>query len=137
MCFGIFFCSACSTTKLLATQNIKFRCDSKFNDGLILPVDIVLVPKDEKVDTITGVSPDEWFDSQTRDDWPYIQSLSFTESDVRKTIKVKLRKVKNTTHAVIFADFRGLRDTRSQMVVFNSESKENEDIFITINGLLY
>ena len=102
-----------------------------------MPVDIVLVPKDEKVETITSVSPDEWFDSQTRDDWPYIQSLSFSESDVRKTIKVKLKKTKKTTHAVIFADFRGLSDVRSQMAIFNSESKENEDIFITINGLLY
>ena len=89
-------CSACSSTKLLVTKRINFRCDSKYNEGFILPVDIVYVPKGEKIDTITGVSPDEWFDSQEREEWPYIQSLSFTENDVRNTVKIDLQKANQT-----------------------------------------
>jgi hypothetical protein len=130
--------TACSSTQLLSTKQVNFRCDSKFNDGLLLPVDIVYIPEGEKLDTITGVSPDEWFDSQVRADWPYIQSLSFRESEVRNTVEVILKKAKQTVGMVVIADYRGLNDTKAQMIVFNAEeSKENEDIFITINGLLH
>lgn len=131
-------CSACSSTSLLMTKQVKFRCDSKFNDGLLLPVDIVFIPEGEKLDTIAGVAPDEWFDSEVRADWPYIQSFSFRESEVRNTIEIKLKKAKNSIAMVVVADYRGLEDTKSQMIVFKGEdSKENEDIFITINGLLH
>lgn len=131
-------CSACSSTPLLMTKQVKFRCDSKFNDGLLLPVDLVFIPEGEKIDTITGVAPDEWFDSEVRADWPYIQSFSFRESDVRNTIEIKLKKAKKTVAMVIIADYRGLEGAKSQIIVFKGEdSKEHEDIFITINGLLH
>ena len=135
---GALICAACSSTPLLMTKQVKFRCDSKFNDGLLLPVDIVFVPEGEKIDTIAGVAPDEWFDSEVRSDWPYIQSFSFRESDVRNTIEVKLKKAKQTIAMIVIADYRGLDGAKSQMIVFKGEdSKEHEDIFITINGLLH
>ena len=129
--------ASCSSTKLLPTKSLNFRCDSKFNDGFILPVDIVYIPKGEKLDTITGVSPDEWFDSQVRDEWPYLQSLSFRESDLRATKKIELKKAKDTVAMVVIADYRGLDNQKAQMIVLNETAKEHEDIFITINGLLH
>ena len=100
-------------------------------------MDIVYIPEGEKEDTILGVSPDEWFDSDVRNDWPYVQTLSFRESDVRATTKIDLKKVANTMKIIIFADYRSLSDGKTQMVVLGPESKENENIFITINGLLH
>jgi hypothetical protein len=131
------FCSACSSTKLLMTKSVNFRCDSNFNDGFILPVDIVYISKGEKIDTITGISPDEWFDSPVREEWPHLQSLSFRESDLRATTKIELKKTKQTIAMVIIADYRGLDKQKAQMIIFDANSKEHEDIFITINGLLH
>jgi hypothetical protein len=130
-------CAACSSTKPLLTTSINFRSDSNYNDGFILPMDIVYIPDGEKADTITAVSPDEWFDSKVREDWPYIQSLSFRESGVRSTTKIDLKKAKEMIKAVIIADYRNLSDVKTQTVILDAESKENEDVFITINGLLH
>ena len=130
-------CSACSSTKFLVTKSVNFRCDSKFNDGFILPVDIVYIPKGESLDTVTGVSPDEWFDSPVREEWPAVQRLSFRESDLRATTKVELKKDKNTVAMVVIADYRGLNNQKAQMIILGEDAKENEDIFVTINGLLH
>ena len=129
--------SACSSTKFLVTKSVNFHCDSKFNDGFILPVDIVYIPQGEALDTVIGVSPDEWFDSPVREEWPAVQSLSFRESDLRATKKVELKKDNNTVAMVVIADYRGLNKQKAQMIVFGEDSKENEDIFVTINGLLH
>lgn len=131
------FLAACSSTKFLQTTAVNFRCDSNFNDGFILPVDIVYIPKGENLDTITGVSPDEWFDSSIREEWPYLQSLSFRESELRATRKIELKKAKDTVALVVIADYRGLDKQKAQMIVLNEESKEHEDIFVTVNGLLH
>ncbi len=134
LCVGV----ACSSTQLLTTKQVNFRCDSNFNDGMLLPVDIVYIPVGEQIDTIIGVQPDEWFDSDIRAEWPYIQSFSFRETEVRNTIDIKLKKAKQTVAMVVIADFRGLNGEKPQRIVFNAEeSKEYEDIFITVNGLLH
>jgi hypothetical protein len=135
--FGTAFCSACSSTKPLLTTSINFRCDSNYNDGFILPLDIVYISDGEKIDTVTAVSPDEWFDSKVREEWPNVETLSFTETGVRNTLKVELKKTKQTVKAIIIADYRSLTDAKTQTVVLDAESKENEDVFITINGLLH
>jgi hypothetical protein len=127
--------TACSSTKLLLTTDLSIRADSKFNDGFILPVDIVYIPKDETPDTILGISPDDWFDSPERENWPHIQTLSFRETDLRETTKITLKKAKETTAMIVIADYRGLSGPKGQMVLFDAESKEHEDIFITSNGL--
>ena len=137
VCLGALLCAACGGTKELLTKNVSFRCDSKFNDGFILPVDIVYIPDGEKVDTVAGVSPDEWFDSPVREEWPSIESMSFRESEVRNTIKVKLKKPAKTIAMVVIADYRGIDNSKAQMIVFDDKAKEHEDIFITINGLLH
>ncbi len=131
------FCAACSSSKPLITKNLIFRCDSNFNDGFILPVDIVYIPDGEKEDAIIGVSPDNWFESQEREEWPYLQTVSFSENNVRSTIKVELKPPPRTTKMIVIADYRGLTDLKTQAIVFTKDAKENEDIFITINGLLH
>ncbi len=133
---GMSLCSACAA-KLLKTQKVHFRCDSDFNGGLILPVDLVFVPEGKKVSTITGVSPDEWFDSDERENWSSKQSMSFMASNVRRTVKVKLKKPGRTVALVIVADYKNVEATKSQMIVLDASAEENEDIFITISGLLH
>lgn len=134
---ALILCAACSSSKLLMTKTLNFRCDSNFNDGFILPVDIVYIPEGESADAINGISPDDWFDSKVRDEWPYTQTLSFIENNVRSTVKIELKKAQKTTKMLVIADYRGLSDSKTQLITFTADSKENENIFITINGLLH
>lgn len=135
--WGALSLGGCATTKYLETKTVNFRCDSKFNDGLILPVDVVFVPKGESIETVTSVSPDEWFDSKARDEWPNRQGMSFRADETRKTIEVELEKPKSTIAMVIIADYRDIKDSKPQIIVFDTDAKEEEDVFITINGLLH
>lgn len=133
----VLFSTACGGTQLLETKTVNFRCDSEFNEGLLLPVDLVFIPDGEKVDAVTGVSPDEWFDSDTRENWSARQTMSLSATNERNTIKVVLKKPGNTVALVIIADYRNLEKSKAQVIVLDSKAKENEDIFITSNGLLH
>lgn len=135
--FGALAFSACAGTKMLETKTIQLRCDSNFNDGLILPLDLIYIPEGSSVDEVTGVSPEEWFESETRENWSHKQSMSIKATEARKTIDVNLRKPKKTIALVIVADYRGIESAKSQLIVLDAEAKENEDVFITTNGLLH
>lgn len=136
VCAAIFSC-ACGGTPLLKTHTVKFRCDSKFNEGLRLPVDLVYIPEGESVDTITGVSPDVWFDSEERDQWQFKQSISLREKDARNDVQIKLKKPAKTIGLVIMADYREIKNAEQQIVILDTGAKENEDIFVTVEGILH
>ena len=136
MCSVIFSC-ACSGTPLLKTKTIRFRCDSQFNEGLRLPVDIVFVPEGESVDTITKTSPDDWFDSEQRDQWQFKQSLSLLENGQRNDVEIKLKKPVRTIGLVVMADYREIKNAEQQIVVLDTGAKENEDVFVTVEGILH
>lgn len=128
---------SCGGSQVLETHTVHLRCDSQFNEGMLLPVDIVFVPKGEKLETITQISPDDWFDSKVRESWPHKQSLSVLASDVRKSIRIDLKKPVDTIAAVVIADYREIGLEKPQMVVLDNEASAAEDVFITINGLLH
>lgn len=136
ICSIIFSC-ACSSTPLLKTTTIKFRCDSQFNEGLRLPVDVVFVPEGESVDTITKVSPDEWFDSDEREQWQFKQSLSLIENGERNDVVIKLTKPVRTIGLIIMADYRDIKVAEQQIVILDTGAKPNEDIFVTVDGILH
>jgi hypothetical protein len=136
MCAVICSC-ACSGSPLLITKTIKFRCDSEFNEGLRLPVDVVFVPDGESIDTITKVAPDDWFDSEQREQWQFKQSLSLIENGERNDVEVKLKKPVRTVGLVIMADYREIKNAEQQIVILDTGAKENEDIFVTIDGILH
>lgn len=128
---------SCGGQKVLQTQTVHLRCDSQFNEGMLLPVDIVFVPRGEKLETITQISPDDWFDSKVRESWPHKQSLSVLASDERKTIRVDLKKPADTVAVVVIADYREIGLEKPQMIVLDQKARPDEDVFITINGLLH
>lgn len=130
-------CVGCAGSPLLKTNNIKFRCDSAFNDGLRLPVDLVYVPQGESVDTVTQVSPDEWFDSEARAQWQLKQSLSLRETGERNDVEVKLNKPAQTAALVIIVDYADIKVAETQIIVLDVGAKENEDIFVTVDGILH
>lgn len=130
--------SACAGTKQIKTDTIHFRCDSDFNEGLMLPVDLVYVSDPETMGTITAISPDEWFDSPTREQWPHKQSMSLSSSNIRKTVDVRLEKPKKAVAIVIVADYRSIVVPQTQQVILEAKkAEEDEDVFVTINGLLH
>ena len=51
--------------------------------------------------------------------------------------KIELKKTKQTVAMVVIANYRGLDKQKAQMIVLSEDSKEHEDIFITINGILH
>lgn len=135
--FTASICSACGG-KFMDTTTIHFRCDSSFNDGLILPVDLVYVTEGQTVEAVTEVSPDEWFDSESRAGWETKQSLSLKASETRKTVTVDLEKPENTIALVVIADYQNIGNEKSQSITFDAENAEDEeDVFVTINGLLH
>ena len=128
---------ACGSTPVLKTTTVKFRCDSQFNSGLRLPVDLVFIPEGERVDTITKVAPDEWFDSDQREQWQFKQSLSLVENGERNDVEIKLTKPARTIGLVIMADFLEIKEAKQQIIILDTGAKENEDVFVTINGILH
>jgi len=136
MVIALYF-SACGSA-YLKTETVHFRCDSNFNDGLILPVDVVYVTEGQTVEAVTEVSPDDWFDSPAREQWESKQSLSLKASEVRKTVKVQLEKPEDTIAFVVVADYQSVGAEKSQSITFDAENAEDEeDVFVTINGLLH
>ena len=135
---GALLFSACAGTKKLETTAVNFRCDSEFNEGLILPVDLVFISEGETVDAITGVSPNDWFDSEIREKWSHKQSMSLKSSRTRKTVKVTLKKPKDTVALVIIANYRNIDSESSELIILDAkDAEEREDVFITLNGLLH
>lgn len=130
-------CFGCAGNQLLKTNNVKFRCDSAFNEGLRLPVDLVYVPQGESVDTVTQVSPDEWFDSEARAQWQLKQSISIRETGERNDVEVKLNKPAQTAALVIIVDYADIKVAETQIIVLDVGAKENEDIFVTVDGILH
>jgi hypothetical protein len=129
--------AGCAKAPLLKTHTVIFRCDSAFNGGLRLPVDLVYVPEGENVKSITSVAPDSWFDSEVREQWQFKQSLSLVESDERRDVTVRLDKPSRTIALVVYVDYKDHHTTKGQVVVFDASAKETENVFVTATGILH
>ncbi len=121
---------------VLKTKKLILRADSAFNDGYRLPVDLVFIREGEAPDTVTGIGPDDWFDSDDRDKWAFKQSLSLIHGE-RKTVVIHLKRPSNAVAMVIVADYKPLKDAKGQVVVLAADAAEVENVFITIDGLLH
>ncbi|MBN2717191.1 MAG: hypothetical protein JXX14_15165 [Deltaproteobacteria bacterium] len=95
------------------------------------------MPDGESVDAITKVSPDDWFDSDEREQWQFKQSLSLIDEGERKDVEIKLKKPVRTIGLIIMADYREIKVAEQQIVVLDTGAKINEDIFVTVDGILH
>lgn len=131
--------AACQSTPpipTLKTRTVLLRCDSTYNQGYLLPIDLVFVPEGEDLAGVTEVGPDDWFDSDKRAQWPFRQSVSLLPGE-RRTITVDLRRPARPVALVIFADYIDLQSPKGQMVVLDTGAAETENIFVTVEGLLH
>jgi hypothetical protein len=131
--------SACQTVSLhpqIKTKTIILHCEGDFNSGMRLPVELVFIPFNEKIDTVMKIGPDAWFDSDKRGQWPYRQSLSLAAGEKRR-VEVPLKYFKNMIAVVVFADYFALHEPKGQAVVIDAEGAKKENIFVTAGGLLH
>jgi predicted component of type VI protein secretion system len=131
--------AACQSTPpipTLKTRTLMLHCDREYNDGYLLPVDLVFIPNGEDMNTITEIGPDDWFDSDKRDQWAFRQSVSLLPGE-RRTVAVDLRRPAQPVAMVIFANFINLGSPKGQMVVFDTGAAETENVFVTVDGLLH
>lgn len=129
--------SGCAKTPLLKTTTVIFRCDSAFNQGLRLPVDLIYVPEGESIKSVTSVAPDSWFDAEEREQWQFKQSLSLIETGERRDVTVQLERPSRTVALVVYVDYKDNRTAKGQVVVFDEAAKETENVFVTSGGILH
>ena len=122
-------------TKTVQTRSIVFICDRKFNSGQRLPIDIVYVPVNENVSSVTKIGPRAWFEEDKRSGWPYKQSLSLFEGAPKSQV-VDLKVPAETQAIVIITDYLKLKGPQGEQIVLDAKAKIEETIFVTNKGLL-
>jgi|Deesub1362A_J573_1020465.scaffolds.fasta_scaffold10169_1 hypothetical protein len=65
--------------KIMRTKRILFYLDRRFNQGQLLPVDIVFITPKSTPQQVLAIGADRWFQQHKRDAWPFKQSLSFRQ----------------------------------------------------------
>lgn len=131
--------AACQSTPpipTLKTRTVMLRCDREYNEGYLLPVDLVFIPNGDDMNAITEIGPDDWFDSDKRGQWAFRQSVSLLPGE-RQTVVVDLQRPAQPVAMVIFADYINLNSPKGQMVVFDTGAAETENVFVTVDGLLH
>jgi hypothetical protein len=133
LCFG-----GCSLFggDFVKTKDIVFYCEPGFNEGQLLPVDLIFIKEAKDLATISKQSPDDWFSSTDREKWMYKQSLKFRQGDYTKK-KIVVKVPKKTINVVLYADFYKLTGPDGQQLLLDASSKKEISVFISSQGILH
>lgn len=112
---------------LVRVKRIKFKCEKKINQGMLLPVDIIYVTRFRMPREVISVGPNRWFDSLVRENWEEKQSLSLKGGD-EKTVEINRVWLENSKFLIIFADFKGVKITDQQQIILDETAKKHVNI---------
>ncbi|MFH1097765.1 MAG: hypothetical protein ABH886_06015 [Candidatus Desantisbacteria bacterium] len=95
-----------------------FRCDNVINEGLLLPVDVILVTQEEEK-AILQIGPNAWFESEYRNNLAKEQIVKLAlVSGETKEIPIDVSQQKGV--AIIFADYTNLTGQDTKQLVIHS-----------------
>ena len=119
------------------TREMVVYLEKNFNQGQLLPVDVIYIADPNDYKEILGIGPDAWFDHPKRFGWTQKRMLKFKQGDYVK-LSFDLSGAKKMKYIVVFADFIHLQGAKGQQVVFDPKKAEKiESVFLAPNGLLH
>ncbi len=113
---------------------LNFTADPVINAGVLLPVDIIVIP-DAVLKKIVTIGPEDWFGSQFRDtlldDELYPLAI---RGGGERTKEIVLKH--DITKVLIYADFEEAMNREAQQLVIDCPKSQNQfDVLIRENNL--
>ncbi|MEK7813056.1 MAG: hypothetical protein AAB296_04785 [Candidatus Desantisbacteria bacterium] len=105
----------CIIAGCITHAKLAFHCDDNINQGLLLPVDIILISKGEEKNVLQ-IGYDAWFESEYRNNLPDTKliKLALNNKEMRK---VNIDVSQKNEMIIIFADYRDALEQDAQQII--------------------
>ncbi len=102
---------------------------------MLLPTEVICLTNDEQLGEVSGVGPNDWFESKIRKKHPFKHTLMLRNGEDRL---LKLKKMPpDAKYVVVFASYYQVEDQEPQQIILTTDAERKEVIWVSAASLYH